>query len=120
MTEQDSDRSRLRPSLPLAIGIFLGYTIVFIGVIALTAPHGFSYKHAFGDLKDSRPFIWGLLAGAAFSVAVATALGGGAKSSSTSTLSRAGCSDRTPRSVAVAPRQFQQRARLRRNPQPNG
>lgn len=75
MRNDETRHATIRPSVPLAVAIFLAYATIFIGVVALTAPDGFSYKHAFDDLKDSRPFVYGLLAGATFSICVATALG---------------------------------------------
>jgi membrane protease YdiL (CAAX protease family) len=65
----------VKPSVKLAIGISIAYVVVWIGTAALTAGDNFSIVDAFSDLDNSRPLVYGLIAGALFGVVVTTVLG---------------------------------------------
>lgn len=65
----------IRPSLKLAIAIFVGYVIAWIGVARVAGGSDLQYGEAFKNLDDTRPLVYGLIGGAVFGVVVASVLG---------------------------------------------
>lgn len=63
---------RQRLSVLFMMAVFAAYTVVWIGVAAVTAADGFEFAKAFESAEFSRNLVWGLGAGAAFGIVVTT------------------------------------------------
>ena len=64
-----------KPSLPLVVGLWLGYIIVWIGTAAVLQPDGADFEDVFADLKNSRYLVYGLAAGVIYGAVVASLFG---------------------------------------------
>ncbi|MGI9646877.1 MAG: CPBP family intramembrane glutamic endopeptidase [Ilumatobacteraceae bacterium] len=66
---------KVRPSLAVALAVFVGYVVVWIGTARLIGGSDLEYAEAFKNLDDTRPLVYGLIAGALFGIIVTTAFG---------------------------------------------
>lgn len=65
----------VKPTVPLVIGLWVGYLVVWIGSAAALAPDGANFGDAFEDLANSRYLAYGLLAASIYGAVVATVFG---------------------------------------------
>jgi len=65
----------VKPTVPLVIGLWVGYLVVWIGSAAALAPDGANFGDAFEDLANSRYLAYGLLAASFYGAVVATLFG---------------------------------------------
>lgn len=66
---------KIRPSLAIAFAVFVGYVVAWIGTARLIGGSDLEYGEAFKNLDDTRPLVYGLIAGASFGIIVTTAFG---------------------------------------------
>lgn len=66
---------KTKPSMPLVVGLWLGYIVVWIGTAAVLQPDGADFEDAFSDLANSRYLVYGLVAGVIYGAVVATVFG---------------------------------------------
>jgi len=66
---------RIRPSIQLAVGFLVMYCVVWIGTVMIVAPDDFDMEETFSTVANSKPLVFGVMAGSVFGILVVSAFG---------------------------------------------
>ena len=66
---------RIRPSIQLPFGFLVAYCVVWIGTVLIVRPDGFDMEETFSTVGNSKPLVYGVMAGSAFGLLVVAAFG---------------------------------------------
>lgn len=66
---------KIKPTVPLVIGLWVGYLVAWIGTAVALQPDGADFVDAFSDLSNSRYLVYGLAVATVYGAVVATAFG---------------------------------------------